>query len=137
MQEAWHRMCDCVYAVNVQSLTLGRSLKASMTYPIVISHTSQDIILSLFSALGLGAGGVAMAVFARDWTDFDQPGFTFDAGRIHDSLIASAVSCSAALCVCVSVLSFARSISDSIYCIKTINLNYAYRFKISVVHMEY
>ena len=80
MQEAWHRMCDCVYAVTVQSLTLGRSLKASVTYPIVISHTSQDIILSLFSALGLGAGGVAMAVFARDWTDFDQPGFTFDAG---------------------------------------------------------
>lgn len=63
---------------------------------------------------------MAMAVFARDWTDFDQAGFTFDARRIRDSLIASAVSHSAALCV--SVLSFASSISDSGYCIKTINL---------------
>jgi len=97
-------MCDCVYAVTACSLLPLVEIgfhKASATYPLVISHTSQDIILSLFSALGLGAGGVAMAVFARDWTDFDQPGFTFDARRIRDSLIASAVSHSAALCVCL------------------------------------
>jgi len=92
----------CVYCYRAVSHPWLK-LKASVTYPIVISHTSQDIILSLFSALGLGAGGVAMAVFAHDWTDFDQPGFTFDARRIRDSLIASAVSHSAALCVCVCV----------------------------------
>lgn len=61
-------------------------------YMIICTSNSQDIILSLFFALGLGAGGSAMAVFARDWTDFDQPGVTYNARQIRDSLAASAVS---------------------------------------------
>ena len=61
-------------------------------YMIICTSNSQDIILSLFFALGLGAGGSAMAVFARDWTDFDQPGVTYNARQIRDSLAAGAVS---------------------------------------------
>ena len=61
-------------------------------YMIICTSNSQDIILSLFFALGLGAGGSAMAVFARDWTDFDQPGVAYNARQIRDSLAAGAVS---------------------------------------------
>ena len=41
-----------------------------------------------------------MAVFARDWTDLDQPGVTYNASRIRDSLAASAVSYSESPRVC-------------------------------------
>ena len=47
----------------------------------------QDVILSTFLALGLGAGGVAMAVFANDWVTVNT-----GARQIRDALAASAVS---------------------------------------------
>ena len=47
----------------------------------------QDVILSTLFALGLGAGGVAMAVFATDWITFNAA-----ARQIRDALAAGAVS---------------------------------------------
>ena len=55
----------------------------------------QDVILSTFLALGLGAGGVAMAVFANDWVTVNT-----GARQIRDALAASAVS--QAIYVCIS-----------------------------------
>ena len=53
----------------------------------------QDIILSIIFGAGLAAGGVAMAIFAPDWDDYFNDDYNpIDAKRIHNSMIASAVS---------------------------------------------
>ena len=59
----------------------------------------QDVILSTFFALGLGAGGVAMAVFATDYVIVNT-----GTRQIRDALAASAVS--QAIYVSVHVLQY-------------------------------